>query len=58
MYLQYIGTFPRKLHAKKENKLIKQFLRNQYFKWKFDGRWTDDGRIIEKLRCLSQLKTQ
>ena len=41
-YITYIDTFIRKLHAKKEKKVIKQFLRNQAFKWKVDD--NNNGR--------------
>ena len=51
IFLQYISTFIRKLHAK--NEVIRPFLRNQHFKWKVDGRWTTDNSALEKLRCIS-----
>ena len=53
---------PNKAPCQRRKKVIKQFLRNKYFKWRVDdgrrrrtdddGRTTTDESALEKLRCL------
>ena len=49
------GYLPNEAIHLKRKKVIRQFWRNSYFKWKVDDgrRRTTDESALEKLRCLS-----
>ena len=57
IFIQYMGTFLRKLYTKKEKKLSGSFWEINILSEKLtttdDGRRTTDASALEKLRCLS-----